>query len=289
MSPFIAIAAAILTFMAFWVQYNANQKIINENKRQQIERQFYEMLKIHNSNVKSFHAKNDTTSITEKGITRGITYEAHGQDYISAVLAEFNAIYDTIKGYMPNQKSKWFPISYDLFYYGYEYAVRKNELSSACQMELQECMASPIFYDPPFTKLNIFGQSLFKGHLAQLNSYYRHLFLTVKTIVNVDNDILDYSEKRQFLRILRAQLTSAEQVLLFYNWKSECGRAWEGETESGKKNHFFTDYRMIHNINPSDCEAFEESELLKELMDINPNFKYEGESQEKDPLFELIR
>ena len=52
MSPFIAIVAALLTFMAFWMQYNANQEMLKNNARQEVERQFYEMLHIHKENVK---------------------------------------------------------------------------------------------------------------------------------------------------------------------------------------------------------------------------------------------
>ena len=52
MNPFIAIAAALITFAAFWVQYQANQSMLSENQKQQIITRFYEMLKIHRENVK---------------------------------------------------------------------------------------------------------------------------------------------------------------------------------------------------------------------------------------------
>ena len=51
MSPFIAISAAIATFLAFFVQYQANKKMLVNNEIQQEERQFYEMLHIHRDNV----------------------------------------------------------------------------------------------------------------------------------------------------------------------------------------------------------------------------------------------
>ena len=123
------------------------------------------------------------------------------------------------------------------------------------------------------------------GHLDQLSSYYRHLYLTVKTVVQLDNRVLSYGEKRQFLRILRAQLSSAEQVLLYYNWKSGCGEKWEEDSSKPDGNHFFTDYRIIHNIIPKDCRAFNSDEILKSLLDKNPNYK---KIDDKDTLFELI-
>ena len=51
MAPFVAVSAAVLTFIAFFVQYNANQEMLRNNAKQQEERQFYEMLKIHRDNV----------------------------------------------------------------------------------------------------------------------------------------------------------------------------------------------------------------------------------------------
>ena len=109
----------------------------------------------------------------------------------------------------------------------------------------------------------------------------------VKTVVQFDDELFPYEDKRQFLRILRAQLSSAEQVLLYYNWKSECGEKWEEDSSKPDRNHFFTDYRIIHNIIPKDCRAFNSDEILKSLLDKNPNYK-KIDDDEKDTLFELI-
>lgn len=58
MGPFIAIAAAGLTFLAFWVQYKANEqqrKDIGELKereeKEKLETKFFEMIKLHRDNV----------------------------------------------------------------------------------------------------------------------------------------------------------------------------------------------------------------------------------------------
>ena len=58
LSPFIAIVAAALTFMAFLMQYRANKEMFSNyedqrknNAKQEFEHQFYEMLRIHKENV----------------------------------------------------------------------------------------------------------------------------------------------------------------------------------------------------------------------------------------------
>ncbi|MBN8674621.1 MAG: putative phage abortive infection protein [Chitinophagales bacterium] len=61
MGPFIAIIAAFLTFIAFWVQYQFNKEQINrfdsqetDLKVERFENKFFELLKIHRDNVQEF-------------------------------------------------------------------------------------------------------------------------------------------------------------------------------------------------------------------------------------------
>lgn len=125
------------------------------------------------------------------------------------------------------------------------------------------------------------GADLFTGHYDELNHYYRHLYQTVKTIANHDTNIMPYKEKRKYLKILRAQLTTDEQTLLFYNWISEYGSDWENE-----KNHFFTTFRMIHNINPAYMEIFKRAgheKIIQMIKNKNPGYN----EYENDNLFEF--
>ena len=113
--------------------------------------------------------------------------------------------------------------------------------------------------------------------------YFRHLFLLVKFVVK-RND-LSYEEKRDYLRIVRASLSTNEQVFLYYNWLAGIGKPWE--EVSGNGNKFFTDYRMIHNINPGlliQEYTFTKISPFKELLE---NKSYRKEKGKKDDdLFE---
>ena len=51
MGPFIAIAAAILTFLAFWVQFKANEQQRQDIAKERFEGKFYELLRMHSQNV----------------------------------------------------------------------------------------------------------------------------------------------------------------------------------------------------------------------------------------------
>lgn len=50
----VALLVAILTFLAFYVQYDANKKIQKQFRYQQSSDQFYTMLNLHNKNVEEF-------------------------------------------------------------------------------------------------------------------------------------------------------------------------------------------------------------------------------------------
>ena len=62
LGPFVAIAAAILTFMAFWVQYKANEQLkrdLDEQKnrinKENFEKTFFEMIRLYKENISEFN------------------------------------------------------------------------------------------------------------------------------------------------------------------------------------------------------------------------------------------
>jgi hypothetical protein len=111
--------------------------------------------------------------------------------------------------------------------------------------------------------------------------YFRHLFRLVRFVAS--RDFLTYEQKRGYLRIVRASLSTYEQIFLYYDWLSGDGLKWEeGE------NRYFSDYRVIHNINPEllipDLDIREMSPF-KELIASGDYMKETG--RERDELFEF--
>jgi hypothetical protein len=89
------------------------------------------------------------------------------------------------------------------------------------------------------------------GHQFKLGHYYRHLFQSVKYID--EQKPLTYKEKYEYLKTLRAQLSTPEQYLLFFNSISSIGRAWELKQLTGTPFENFncyliTKYNFIKNI-----------------------------------------
>ncbi|MBS1535266.1 MAG: putative phage abortive infection protein [Bacteroidetes bacterium] len=135
-----------------------------------------------------------------------------------------------------------------------------------------------------------FNYKPFSGHQSKLAHYYRHLFQTVKFVVKQDEKSITYESKRDYLRILRSMLSNHEQILLYYNWIAGFGNDWEQKDLEKRKNkqgnYFFTDFRMIHNINEQ--MIIDEFLPSKVFVEEYLNFRYEKGRRENDPLFELI-
>ncbi len=340
MNPFIAIAAAIITFAAFWMQYEANRDLREQaekdrednqrergeaeirNRKQQIISRFYEMLQIHRENVKELEW-NQKIHYEKDGNEDSFNQESEciqkrGRRIFYYYLLEFNFIYSIINSIYPDVDIKGkVQKAYNIFYRNsndekFDYISRKiirtviqngysadDVVKDICSFSKTLCN---FFNDNEIVKDRIKSilkrdnyfklQPVLEPHFEELNNYYRHLFLTVKTVANEDEKYLSFEEKRNLLRILRAQLTVAEQIMLFYNWFSENGRKWEENDLNG--NHFFTQYRMIHNIMAKKLfpiqllDGEKASEKLIDYLKEQPIYTYiKRFCSKEDPMFEF--
>jgi hypothetical protein len=254
LNPLIAIPATILTFLAFWVQYKANDEVRKQFKIQQFESQFYEMIHLHKENVNELSIDDFLNDSSTSDVKR----EIKGRH----VFFKLTEIFETLLKYSKNvvtydMNKKEFNDAYLIFFWGFSYSTR---VDAEFKKKLE---GSGIYSDIGLGKFAEYeGVSFLLGH------YYRHLFMTVKFVVD-STVITDYEEKMKYLKILRSQLSNHEQIILFYNWLSGFGGEWEDE-----KNHFFTKYKMIHNL--WDEQLYKEPYIIKAVNDLieayNSNF-----------------
>lgn len=183
MGPFVAIAAACLTFIAFWVQYKANIMQRGDIAIERFERNFFEMLNLQesitNSLVLEEICENDSTK-NMKQTGRDVfqmLYESYHFDYTKS--ASFDEI--TI------EKNKQYTGLKALFIH--------DEDALKCYVNL--------------------------GGVNYLDHYFRHLYWIFKYIDTCK--CLDDKEKYIYACIARSSLSQYELVLLFYNALSENG------------------------------------------------------------------
>jgi hypothetical protein len=224
----------------------------DQYRLQQFESQFYEMLRLHKENVNEIEipAKrkktNDASSDYEEyTISKRNAFVEFKNEFESILLA----IKDSSLATLNNDTYKE---AYKCFFWGlnenYLEEIERvqaflhhddrtlfNRLSLLKNAQFDERLARE-----NSVKLN-FSIIAYEGHSGYLGHYFRHLFLTVKFVVK--QDFLSYKAKRKYLRVLRAQLSNHEQIMLFYNWLGGYGNAWEDE-----ENKFFSEYCMIHNL-----------------------------------------
>ncbi len=127
------------------------------------------------------------------------------------------------------------------------------------------------------------------GHQYKLGHYFRHLFLTVKYIN--DQSIIGYKDKYNYIKILRAQISTIEQYLIFYNSLSFMGRAWELEhvnttsDEAIKNKWLFTKYNFIKNTpNLSQLGVIKLDEFYPDLQ-----FEFTGQPEKRAELGQLFK
>jgi Putative phage abortive infection protein len=274
--PFIALLAAVLTFLAFYIQYKANKEQreqflkalerqkeesrAQENiwKTEQSENRIYELVKFHKANV-------DEMSIDDRVKGRICFFHMYYElRYCYLFTADFckrtsKAINDKYK----LSEINLLEFAYRIFYFGISEHSKKHFYVSLKEGErylYQEVVrllgdiqgnyrswnatnpgARYYHHDMPIfpnpEENDVrFYYMPFDGHL-KLGHYYRHLFQTAKFIVS--NQYLSEEDKYEYIKMLRSQLTDFEQLLLYYNSLAWFHDEWKA---------IFTDYRLIKNI-----------------------------------------
>jgi hypothetical protein len=293
-APIITVCAAILTFSAFWVQYEANKQQRLDLKRERFENKFYEMLRLHKENLQDVKVGYGKDRI-------------EGRKAFVSLYIELRYTYAICKETYTNMKSscvitddisdeRLVKLAYIFFYAGIgdnsdivNEAMNSNPkdkfsdtLFLGVRRELYRLKKMQYPQRPIITddENNIIKSNRFytpwDGHLSKFGHYYRHLFQTVYFVAIQDEKFINRDDKLSFLRTLRAQLSDHEQLMLYYNAIATFGERWIKDTRNNDTN-YFTDYYMIHNI-PIPLAHF----------GVKPQVKFWKEYTEDDGLFEWL-
>lgn len=276
-SPFIAILVGYLTFEAFRMQYEANELHREDKKnekladaRERFDYRFYTMLETLRTNSMGVKCGNDVA----------------GKDAFKVLIAELFVTYYSVKGaflkYQPTAsgvvdeylnsldelgvESMLTRMAYGLFFYGDLYNVDREvepqyfeilekvkpilvKNGNGCKLDYEyflnhELKGGLTVYLP---------WELFKGHNDQLGHYFRHLYQMVKFLALADPKVISEEDKNEYARIIRAELSDFEQVLLYYNAVSDRGSSWNstvGEEENNiySRRGLISRFRLIKNI-----------------------------------------
>lgn len=111
LGPAVAIIASILTFLAFWVQYDANKKQNEYIRKQRFEDTFFRLLENHQNIVSSIDFKESNFYGTVK--------EASNRDSFKEIFSEFESNYKELIKYKP--EAEIIKIEYESMLSCYDY------------------------------------------------------------------------------------------------------------------------------------------------------------------------
>lgn len=306
-APILGSLAIVVTFLAFWIQYEANQEIRKDIRFDRFENKFYELLRLHQYNVDSLE----------------ISGKFKGRKAFDKMYYEIRYLYFFIErelNYWNEQQNpkikleekELIDLAYTIFFFGLKetrsnYFYLKDNIhtsfSAKVVLELRNLaktirtdrkagskyklpMINGVKWNPSYPP--------FQGHVSKLGHYYRHLYQLFKFICTNPTLENDREKKYSYVKIVRAQLSNHEQTLLYFNSFSNAGKIWWKETDPKLKNEkgealsYFLDYGIIKNL-PFNLTKFgpnPESEFIKAL---SARGRTEDEiSDEMGKLFEWI-
>lgn len=264
-NPIIAFIGVFVTFLAFYIQYKFNReqsKLIAQQRseriqdksdrdielsRQNFDSKFYELLRLHNENVKNISTNYNSEVTNGKRCFDKFIAEIH---FLILCIEEIKSKKE------PSEEINFkeiFDSAFYIFFYGirHEISLENDAIWEENILNLNKWSRNnPALFQRQITSLDMkligypdLNFFVADGYSSELSNYFNFLFFILKTINEVNQSILSYTEKRNYTDILRSQLTENEQILLFYYWHSGIGIEFEDN-----KYKFLTDFRMVNDI-----------------------------------------
>ncbi|WP_339658000.1 putative phage abortive infection protein [Flavobacterium frigidarium] len=269
LNPLIAVFAVFAAGFAFYAQYEANKQVQDQFKIQQFESQFFEMLRLHKENVNEmkitgYDSVIQETLDNEKKVVQIVrshnTKIIEGRKVFVSMVVKLISCYEFLEEINSTWRVRYDPVdllklSYRIFFFGSNselIILEKIDVDFIDHVKKQlrkhrkrhrDSYSRKNVYQGLNKKIELFIKySPFTGHENRLGHYYRHLYSTVKYVVNKEREgLIDYKQSRGYLKILRSQMSNDEQLMLYYNYIIGFGKDWENDG-------YLTKYRMLHNL-----------------------------------------
>lgn len=154
-------------------------------------------------------------------------------------------------------------ISYSVFYYGLDKSwidYSKSKLNTIHNADIMlDCLLRDVKNDSCY---------YCRTNQTSLSAYFRNMYNTIKLIDS--DEFLRDNEKRQYIKIFRAQLSNPELYIIYMNVMSRFGKKW-------REQKYIEKYEFIKNLpldycNPFDPQMdfpmnYEEIELEEDSLD----------------------
>jgi len=224
-------AIIISTFLSQYIQ----------NRKNQVENIFFKYIDLHYENINQIKIKNydnKKAGINETGRAAFVSMKLQLYELLRLV-AKFNK---KIGIDLPDEFVIDF--AYMIFYYGFSYqwfTFIKDKFRRIGNID---------DYLLKFSNelTNVDDKRLGKTNQTFISSYMRNIYNAIKFIDA--SDVLDNNEKKDYIRILRSQLSLPELYILYFNIRSRFGVNWI-------RNNYIKKYQLFKNIPDDYCQEYD--------------------------------
>ncbi|QQO10377.1 putative phage abortive infection protein [Breznakiella homolactica] len=225
-----SIAGSILIVSTFIFQ-NKQMKI------SQLENKFYKMLDYHRDNVKSINISDYRTSkkVNISGQRSFIIFRLQLMDCLEIVREINNDLKKKL------DRNGRIDVGYMIFYYGINDKWERNDLHILKKYD--NGLSQKIYKKVLENKMGK-SKNIGRTNQTSLSAYFRNMFNAIMLIHN-DKD-LSKKQKKSYIKVLRSQLSNAEQAILYFNVMSRFGKKW-------KEYKLIEEYELIKNLPTGYC------------------------------------
>ncbi|MGE0637939.1 MAG: putative phage abortive infection protein [Bacteroidia bacterium] len=262
--PFVGFVGVVLTFFAFYIQYQANQiqvKSLKEQsdlatksdrqiKVQHLESNFFRMIEYHNQNVNQIKITNLDSTKTD--ISEGRRAFVQFKIQIHRLLPIVNAV--NSENELKLTREQILDITYIIFYYGIDGSWVNFITEKLSRYPNSSLIAAKVAEKISKTS----NLKLARTNQTNLSTYFRNMYNAIKLIDQ--NEILTEKEKQNLIKIYRAQLSNPELYVIFFNILSRFGKKWIDKD-------YIIKYELLKNIPKNYCDGYEPSDYFKILYE----------------------
>lgn len=279
-SPIIGLIAALLTFLAFWIQFTFNKYQTEKIEQQRIAQEivrfeglFYEMIRIHRANVSEITIKNVSSSrrafismfkefkfcyyvlieVYNDRLIKNKIQKIDDKKLVNIAFVTFffgigesseDVVNSLLKGYKIDFRNDYYNT---LAYHQSIWNSNKDDIKKGITTQFKKLSIK--IDDKNKFELTI-GYKPFSGHLGRLGHYFRHLYQTVVFVDNQDPSIIPQEAKYNYIKLLRGQISAHEQLLLYYNSLTVMGVPWWAKKlrDENEEKGLLEYYKLIKNI-----------------------------------------
>ena len=221
-----------------------NQNI--ENRKNSLTNNFFKMIDYHNENVKQIKIPHIYTEKKDLESERRafVVYKIQ----IKRIVEAIREIIEKEK--LEIKESDLIDISYIIFFYGLD-----RKWSEFVKDKLKKYENADLIIEKLIDLIEANTEiKIGRTNQTNLSTYFRNMYNAIKLIDK--SEVLSLDEKKEIIKIYRAQLSNPELYVLFFNIVSRFGKKW-------KERDFICKYELIKNIPEDYCDGFDPKDYFK--------------------------